>query len=40
MLKKGLYIDFGSRTKHNHGTKLRIVKENLFKMFTKVEKVL
>ena len=40
MLEKGLYIDFGSRTRKNHGTKLRIIKENLFSMFKKVEKII
>ena len=40
MFKRGLFIDFGARTNHNHGTKLRMKKENLFEMFKISEKIL
>ena len=37
MYKKGLFFDIGARTNHNHGTKLRMKKENLMELFEKVE---
>ena len=39
MYKKGLYFDIGARTNHNHGTKLRMRKENLFELFETSEKI-
>lgn len=29
----GLYLDFDARTRHNHGTKIRVKKENLIDLF-------
>ena len=40
MYKKGLYFDIGARTHHNHGTKLRMKKKNLFELFKTTEKIL
>ena len=39
MYKKGLFFDIGARTNHNHGTKLRMKKENLMELFEKVERI-
>ena len=34
MLNNGsLYLDFDARTRHNHGTKIRVKKENLRDLF-------
>jgi hypothetical protein len=37
MYKNGLYFDIGARTNHNHGTKLRMRKDNLFELFNNSE---
>ncbi|EKN5164302.1 MvaI/BcnI family restriction endonuclease, partial [Yersinia enterocolitica] len=29
----GLYLDFDARTRHNHGTKIRVKKDNLVDLF-------
>lgn len=39
MYKRGLFIDIGARTNHNHGTKLRMYKENLYELFERTEKI-